>query len=91
MGNGADVYRRLVQRSRTTPPRIVTHLAISSLADHGGGPGKIDDYHFRKADYRKREHRRLELTTSRISPTATNTGQHHDYMAAALYLGGLDF
>jgi hypothetical protein len=23
--------------------------------------------------------------------TATNTGQNHDYMAAALHLGGLDF
>ena len=91
MGNGADVYRRFVQPCRATPRRIAAHLAISSLADYGSGQGKIGDYNFRKADSRKRARGRIVLTTSHIVLTATNTEQNHDYMAAALHLGGLDF
>jgi hypothetical protein len=90
MGNGADVYRRLVQPQRATPSRIAAHLAISSIADDGH-EGRIGDYLFYRRDFERRQHGRLTLTTGSIQLNANTTGMQRDCAVAALHMGGLDF
>ena len=90
MGNGADVYRRLVQPHRATPSRIAAHLAISSIADDGH-EGRIGDYLFYRRDFERRQHGRLTLTTGSIQLNANTTGMQRDCTVAALHMGGLDF
>ncbi|MGH7917586.1 MAG: DUF3536 domain-containing protein, partial [Candidatus Binataceae bacterium] len=91
MGSGADVYRRLVAPCRTTPRRIAAHLSISGLASYGGDQGTVGDYEFRKLDCQQRQHGRLTLATCRLLVSARMTGREHDFAAAALHIGGMDF
>ncbi len=91
IGNGADVFRRLVEPARARPRRIAAHLAISSLARRQAERGIIGDYSYSKADYRKRSDGRLTLDTCRLLLSARTTGQRYAFAAAALHLGGLDF
>jgi hypothetical protein len=90
MGNGADVYRRLVQPHRATPSRIAAHLAISSIADDTH-EGRIGDYLFYRRDFERRQHGRLTLITGSIQLNASTTGIQRDCAVAALHMGGLDF
>lgn len=90
MGNGADVFRRLVQPHRATPTRVAAHLAISSIADDSL-EGRIGDYLVYKRDFERRQHGRLTLTTGSILLKANTTGMQRDYAVAALHMGGLDF
>jgi alpha-amylase/alpha-mannosidase (GH57 family) len=90
MGNGADVYRRFVEPCRVTPRRLAAHVAISGLAV-GGGEGEIGDYQFQASKVHKQQHGRITLATGRIVVQARTTGKQHDYAAAALYLGEMDF
>jgi len=89
-GNGADVYRRLVQPQRATPSRIAAHLAISSIADDGH-EGRIGDYLFRKHGFERRQHGRFTLTTGSIELKSGATGSARESAVAALHMGGLDF
>jgi alpha-amylase/alpha-mannosidase (GH57 family) len=90
LGNGADVFRRLVEPARARPPRIAAHLAITSLAGHQGEHGVIGDYSYSKADYGQRSDGRLTLDTCRLLLSTRTTGRRFAYAAAALHLGGLD-
>ncbi|HZY58446.1 MAG TPA: DUF3536 domain-containing protein, partial [Candidatus Binataceae bacterium] len=91
MGNGADIFRRLVEPARARPRRIAAHLAITSLARRQAERGVIGDYSYSKMDYRKRADGRLTLDTCRLALSAGATGRRYAYAAAALHLGGLDF
>jgi alpha-amylase/alpha-mannosidase (GH57 family) len=104
MGNGADVFRRLVAPSRVTPIRIAAHLAISRLADHAGHPHHpadhpdradrelwIGDYSCREEDLRQQKNGRITLATSRVMLRNSIVGKREDFACAALHLGGVDF
>ncbi|HVB83059.1 MAG TPA: DUF3536 domain-containing protein [Candidatus Binataceae bacterium] len=90
MGNGADVYRRLVQPDRVTPSRVAAHLAISSIADDSP-EGRIGDFLFHRRDFEKRQRGRFTLTTGRVLLNTSTTGQQRDCAVATLHMGGLDF
>lgn len=91
MGNGADVYRRLVGPCRVAPARLAAHLAICGLGREGEEEGTVGDNRFRQELCRKQQNGRLTMATSRLKLTLGATGERRDYAAAALHLGGLDF
>ncbi|HTW86409.1 MAG TPA: DUF3536 domain-containing protein [Candidatus Binataceae bacterium] len=90
MGNGADVFRRLVSPSRATHGRIAAHLAITALAGDDRS-GIYGDFSYRKQHHRQHQHGRLTLAISRLILESTLSGERHDYSVAALHLGELDF
>jgi alpha-amylase/alpha-mannosidase (GH57 family) len=53
MGNGDQVYQRLVKPRWVTPDKVVNHFAISSLFDEGDGEKKIFSYRVEKIRYEK--------------------------------------
>jgi alpha-amylase/alpha-mannosidase (GH57 family) len=53
MGNGDQVYQRLVKPRWVTPDKVVNHFAISSLFDEGDGEKKIFSYRVEKIHYEK--------------------------------------
>lgn len=91
MGNGADVYRRLVEPCRAGPRRVAAHLATTGLALQHPADGELGDYLFRHRNYRKEQHGRLTMATSRLLLTERASARHYDFALAAIHLGGLDF
>jgi alpha-amylase/alpha-mannosidase (GH57 family) len=53
IGNGDQVYQRLVKPKWVTPEKVVNHFAISSLFDGGDGEKKIFSYRVEKIHYEK--------------------------------------
>jgi hypothetical protein len=92
-GNGADIFRREVDSQRMTPQRFAAHFAISGLLDGEGETqeGTVGGFHFSRKDTRKETRPRLSLATGRVRLEAAATGHSHEFMHAALYIGGVDF
>jgi alpha-amylase/alpha-mannosidase (GH57 family) len=60
MGDGHQVYQRLVKPRSITLDRLVNHYAISSLYEHGGGERKIYSYRIERInDERTEENKNL--------------------------------
>jgi alpha-amylase/alpha-mannosidase (GH57 family) len=53
IGNGDQVYQRLVKPKWVTPEKVVNHFAISSLFDGGDGEKKMFSYRVEKIHYAK--------------------------------------
>ncbi|MGA2318315.1 MAG: DUF3536 domain-containing protein [Thermodesulfobacteriota bacterium] len=53
IGNGDQVYQRLVKPKWVTPEKVVNHFAISSLFDGGDGEKKMFSYGVEKIHYEK--------------------------------------
>jgi alpha-amylase/alpha-mannosidase (GH57 family) len=91
LGNGADVFARFVEPLRVTPPRIASHLAISSLVEEGDESGLAGGYRFRRSRFQKQRHGRVRLATSRLEVEHAITGLRRDYAVGSMHLGGVDF
>jgi alpha-amylase/alpha-mannosidase (GH57 family) len=55
MGNGDQIYQRLVKPKQVTPEKVVNHFGISSLLDDGDEESKIFSYQVKKIHYEKME------------------------------------
>ena len=91
LGNGADIYRHFVEKSRVTPARVAANLAITSLVDQSGQTGESAGYSFHLRDFQRLSHGRITLATGRIVLQATATGKQFAYALAALNFGEVDF
>jgi hypothetical protein len=91
MGNGAEVFHRLVPPCRVTPKRIAAHLAISSLANRTEREAWIGDYYCREEEFRQEKSGRIALSTSRVMLRNSIVGKRDEFICAALHLGGVDF
>ncbi|HYG08699.1 MAG TPA: DUF3536 domain-containing protein [Pyrinomonadaceae bacterium] len=90
-GNGADIFRKLVERTRVAPARIAASLAISSLVDKSEQDGEIAGHAFTLTDFRQEQHGRLALATGRIVLETFSTGKRLDFAVAAMHVGDVDF
>lgn len=90
-GNGADVYRRLVEPSRVTPWRVVAHLAITGLAGDAEPMGHVASYDFERGKERREVRDGATVTTGRVTLESTQTRRRIDAAFAAAHLGGVDF
>jgi alpha-amylase/alpha-mannosidase (GH57 family) len=55
MGNGRQVFDRLVRPRIVTPEKVVNHFAITSLFEDGGKEEKIFSYRVEKLNYERAE------------------------------------
>ncbi len=55
MGNGREVFDRLVRPRIVTPEKIVNHFAVTSLFEDGGKEKKIFSYRVERINYEKVE------------------------------------
>jgi alpha-amylase/alpha-mannosidase (GH57 family) len=90
-GNGADIFRELVERTRVAPSRIAASLAISSLVDKSDRDGEIAGHAFTFNEFRQEQHGRLALATGRIVLETFSTGKQLDFAVAAMHVGDVDF
>ncbi len=90
-GNGADIYRRFVERSRFTRRGITAHLAFSSLVAAVEPRGETCDYSYQISSFRKEKLGRLTLATGRAYLESIRTGKQLDAVFAAVHFGGVDF
>jgi alpha-amylase/alpha-mannosidase (GH57 family) len=90
-GNGADIFRKLVEPVRVAPPRIAASLAISSLMDKSEQDGEIAGHTFALSEFRQEQHGRLALATARLVLETIATGKRQDFAVAAMHVGDIDF
>ncbi len=90
-GNGADIFRELVERVRVAPSRIAASLAISSLVDKSEQDGEIAGHAFTLTEFRQEQHGRLALAAGRILLETHSTGRRLDFAVAAMHVGDVDF
>ncbi len=90
-GNGADVFRKRVDTSRSTPKRIVANVAMSSLVEDLGDTGEMGGYLYRRNAFATRRNGRLRLGMGMVDLVDTQTERAHRFAAGALHLGGVDF
>ncbi|HEX8459320.1 MAG TPA: DUF3536 domain-containing protein [Pyrinomonadaceae bacterium] len=90
-GNGADIFRTSVERTRVSPSRIAASLAISTLVDKSEQDGDIAGHAFTLANFRHEQHGRLALATGRIVLETLSTGRRQDFAVAAMHVGDADF
>ncbi len=55
MGNGDQIYQRLVKPKRVTLEKVVNHFAISSLFDGVKGERRVYSYRVKEIDYERME------------------------------------
>jgi alpha-amylase/alpha-mannosidase (GH57 family) len=91
MGNGADVFRRLVEPSRASPERVASHLAICSLVGDRDDAGDAPSFSFYRQSVRQESKGRLTLATGRLVLRRVATGDAYDFAYAAMHFGGTDF
>ena len=88
---GADIWRNQVAADEVTPTRVAAHLALTSVVrplaevEEAGGHG------VHVTDLRSEQRGRVGLATARFHVQSLATSRHHDFTAAAVHLGGLDF
>ena len=70
MGNGDQVYHRLVKPRWVTLDKVVNHFAISSLFDGGDGEKKIFSYRVEKIHYEKLEKEEDVLVIGQVRVTS---------------------
>jgi alpha-amylase/alpha-mannosidase (GH57 family) len=94
VGNGADIFRRAVERSRVTPPRVAAHIAISNFLDHtddNDPSGEAAGYTYQTRNFRKLRQGRLMLATAQLSLDSNATGRPYSYALAAMHFGDVDY
>lgn len=91
MGNGADLFHRLVEPCRTSTRGIAAHLALAAMVDETPQQGELAGFRFEQVDFRKEEHGRVTLETGRLRMESIATSEKVDYAFVAMHLGGVDF
>jgi alpha-amylase/alpha-mannosidase (GH57 family) len=90
LGDGAEVYRRLVVPSRVTSERLAAQEAILSLFVQR--PRELDYGHYQVKRFAERRagDARFSLITGRINLRWTPTGEVNDLSYAVLHVGAAD-
>jgi hypothetical protein len=92
MGNGADVFRRLVDPCRVTPHGVAAHQAIAALVeDDHEEVGEAGGWRYQASASTKQQHGRVTLYTARVKLDALTTQRKVDCAVAAMHFGGADF
>lgn len=89
--NGADIFRETVEHSRVAVERVAASLAICGLVGEPEAKGESAGYEFTRAEGRRQARGRLALSTERIALASRATGKRHEFAAAAMHFGDVDF
>jgi alpha-amylase/alpha-mannosidase (GH57 family) len=91
IGNGADIYRRIVKPSMVNLPRVVTHYAISSLFEDYEEKGRIYNFAVHREKYQKSSRGDKTLAVGMVSAVCSATEENERFVFAVLHSGGCDF
>ena len=91
LGNGAEIYRKLVIPSQVSLEQVAAHYAISSLFHHYAAQEAIYCYTIEQLDYQKQNIGTMSLAVGQIKLTSEITWEHQRFTFAVLHLGGWDF
>lgn len=90
-GDGAEIYRALVEPASVTHRKMAANLAFSTLVEAGSEEGESGGYSHEFSDFRRQQIGRLTLATGRVSLESIRTGCQLDVIFAAIHFGGVDF
>ena len=90
LGDGAEVYRRLVRPAVVDPRRVVAHYAISSLFESHREERRVYSYTIRRLDEQSDAHHGIALRIGRVSVRSEITGETDGAAYAVLHYGGHD-
>jgi alpha-amylase/alpha-mannosidase (GH57 family) len=88
IGDGANVYEKLVKPAMVSHEKVAAHYAVSSLVEDYGDPTGIYCYTVTKEDYRKQQSGVVKLAVGRIAVTSVITLDPMEACFAVLHLGG---
>ncbi len=91
MGNGADVYHKLVEPCRVTPASVAAHLAMTKLVDHLPDEGRLAGFSFAFHGVRREKRERLRAATGRLRLADLATTRPLEFAVGTMHLGGVDF
>lgn len=91
MGNGAEIYRKLVIPSQVSLEQVAAHYAISSLFNHYAATEAIYCYTIEQLDYQRQHIGTMTLAVGQIKLTHEITWEQQHFTFAMLHLGGWDF
>jgi hypothetical protein len=80
IGDGRQVYQKLVKPRCIQWDRVVNHYAISSLFDEGGKEKKIYSYRLEKVNYEKREKDSSLLVLGQVRVTSEIIPETKEYL-----------
>ncbi|MCU1281943.1 MAG: glycosyl hydrolase, family 57, partial [bacterium] len=90
LGDGAEVYRRLVAPSRVAHERLAAQEAILSLFVPRARELRYGDYAIKRFGERRAGDARFGLVTGRIHLDWLPTGESHELAYAVLHVGAAD-
>jgi alpha-amylase/alpha-mannosidase (GH57 family) len=90
LGNGAEVYEKLVVPSRVTPRRLGAQEAIVGLFMPRTREVRVGDWLVRRSNERRAGDARFALNTGRLALEWTPTGEVHELRYAVLHVGAAD-
>ncbi|MDX1977952.1 MAG: DUF3536 domain-containing protein [Pseudanabaenaceae cyanobacterium bins.68] len=91
LGNGAEVYRRLVLTDKISLKQVAAHYGISSLFDPYSKTEQVYCYIIEQQDYQLQRLGGLALAVGHIQLTSTITQESVELVLAVFHLGGYDF
>jgi alpha-amylase/alpha-mannosidase (GH57 family) len=92
MGNGGQVYERMVRPSMISPERVVNHFAIGSIfTDKVQELDQIFHYRVRVLDYDKRQRGSIVVAVGLVELTSGIIPEPRRYLFAMSFLGGYFF
>lgn len=92
MGDGRQVWEKLVRPAIISPERVVNHFAIGSV--FAGQVEELEDvfhYRLRVLDYEKRQRASITLAVGLVELTSGVIPEPHRYLFAMTFLGGCFF
>ena len=90
-GNGAEVYRRLVQPAIVDLHRVVAHYAITDLFEPYPTDAAVYAYRVRRLDEARERSGGTEVRVAHVGVESTVTGDEADVSYAVVHFGGHDF
>lgn len=89
-GNGADVYREAVTRSRATCPVVAAHVSMRRFVGNGVDTSRAGSHRYEVESERIEDGGRMRLCLSHLRLTDESTLRSAEYACCAMHFGGID-
>ncbi len=91
IGDGADIYCRIVKPSVVNLPRVIAHYAISSLFEDYEEKAKIYCFTVQRDSYMQSSRGNDTLAVGQVNVVSSITEEEKRFVFAVLHSGGCDF
>jgi alpha-amylase/alpha-mannosidase (GH57 family) len=91
MGDGAEVYRRLIRPTAVNLSRVVAHYAITGLLDEYPADARVYAYRLERLDEARETSDGTTLAVAHVRVSSETTGETREMVYALAHFGGHDF